>query len=159
MSFPLLTELSSGVAFDNYKMQKEIYNHTKPSSNEEIENGKREIFIDFNKQEKGKKKMRGGVNQEGKVIIKLRDMKKQSEEIKNRVKNQDREHPNVLLIFLDTVSRQQFHRKYKESAEFLKQRHFSKKGKIEFMNFSDSILFNHSQPLICSLLNMVQQRK
>lgn len=136
-----MSELSVEAAYSIFQLQKEVVNNTKSVTEEEMENGPREIFIDFRNNEKGgkrkhRRRMRGrGVQQEGEVIIKLKDMKKINEKVKERVKLTDKDHPNVLLIFLDTVSRQNFHRKYKKSTEFLRERHYSKKGKSRVYEF------------------------
>jgi len=92
------------------------------SSQEEIDNGPREAFID----------MRG---EKAKAVIKVRDLLKTNEEMKKRVLPVDKDHMNVLHIFLDTVGRSNFHRKYANTLKFLRKYHHMKKEKLRVYEF------------------------
>ena len=79
----------------------------------------REVFYDFRKDPV-----------EGEMVIKLKDLSK-----KYKFENIDNEHPNILNIFIDTVSRQRFHRRYKKVSKFLKKYHFSENKKLRVYEF------------------------
>ena len=79
----------------------------------------REVFYDFRRDPI-----------EGEMIIKLKDLSKNHE-----FKNLDNDHPNILNIFIDTVSRQRFHRRYSKVSKFLKKYHFSENKKMRVYEF------------------------
>lgn len=83
-----------------------------------MEEGDEEVFLDFRK------------DPEGEVVIKLKNLRDRKESVKKYVLKTDEKHMNVLNIFIDTVSRNNFHRKYKKTKEFLKKYfHMEKKEK------------------------------
>lgn len=96
----------------------------KVKDEEEIENGINELFLDFRQDKKGE------------LIVKLKDKTKGSEEVKNRVKETDKNFPNIITLFIDTVSRQEFYRKYKKTVEFLEKYHYSKNKKTQSFEFT-----------------------
>ena len=87
----------------------------------EMENGPLEAFIDFRKKSAGE------------VKIKLKKLDFSKREIK--VENHDLEHPNILRIFVDTVSRPRFIRRFKHTKAFFKKFHFSKNKKLRSYEF------------------------
>ena len=96
----------------------------KPATQFDVEHGKEEVFIDFR------------LKEEGELIIKLKNLN-----LKNRkfsILKEEKSHPNILRIFIDTVSRQRFIRRYHKTQQFLKKYHFSKYKKLlsyEFFRF------------------------
>ena len=101
-----------------------IIDQAKTISEEEILKSDREIFFDYRFDKI-----------EGTTIIKLRDLSK-TEKYKDHFLPHDKEYPNMLNIFLDTVSRARFHRNLHKVAEFLKKYHFSfKKNKLVYEFF------------------------
>ena len=80
----------------------------------ELETSDREFFIDF----------RG---ERPKEVIVVRDLIKNSPELQKRVKDVDIDHLNILEIFIDTVSRPNWHRKYDKTNEFLRKYQYLKK--------------------------------
>lgn len=109
-----------------YRLQETMNTEMKEVTPEEMENGKNEAFIDFREKE------------EGELVIKLKDLTKTDTKVKEEVKDLDDDNLNILRIFIDTVSRNNFHRKYKETSKFLKKYHFlNKKDKrvYEFFRF------------------------
>lgn len=91
---------------------------------EELENGKNELFLDFRK------------NSQGELKLKLRNLIKSDKKIAERVKNEEKKFPNVAYIFIDTVSRQEFWRKYKKTARFLEKFHHKKNKKLRAYEFT-----------------------
>lgn len=86
----------------------------KQATPDDLESGHREFFIDFREKEP-------------KPVIKVRNMLKNDPDLKNRVKKVDKDHLNILNIFIDTVSRNNWHRKYHKTNEFLRKYHYLKK--------------------------------
>lgn len=93
-----------------------------PSSQKDIDEGPREAFIDF----------RGDKPE---AVIKVRNLLDKDPKLKERVKNIDSEHLNVMHIFLDTVGRSNFHRKYVNTLKFLRKYHYLKKKKTRVYEF------------------------
>lgn len=83
---------------------------------EQMENGNEEVYVDFR------------TKSQGEVILKVRNLIDKDEELKKRVKKLDKDHLNILHIFIDTVSRNNFYRKYKKTTKFL-QDYYHTKGK------------------------------
>lgn len=92
-----------------------VIKNLKEVSDEEMKKGEREVFIDFRK------------NDQGRLKIKVKNLLERNSTVKARVKPVDKDHLNVLNIFIDTLSRNNFHRKYKRTKKFLKKYHFKKK--------------------------------
>jgi hypothetical protein len=70
---------------------------------EEMEEGPEETYIDFSENPKGEYK------------FKIRDLRNSKDDtsIADRVKPVTRDQLNVLRIFIDTISHQRFHRRFK----------------------------------------------
>jgi hypothetical protein len=81
---------------------------------EDLVSGDREFFLDFREAEP-------------KVHIEVRNLIEKNPEIKERVKPVDKDHLNILNIFIDTVGRANWHRKYDKTNEFLRKYHYLKK--------------------------------
>jgi hypothetical protein len=73
----------------------------------QVEEGDEEVFVDFRS------------NKKGDLILKVRNLIDKDPEIKKRVQKLDKDHLNILHIFVDTVSRNNFYRKYKKTTKFL----------------------------------------
>jgi hypothetical protein len=73
----------------------------------DLESSQSELFLDFRK------------NPLGEAIIKVKDRTKTNPTLKQRLKDTDEDHPNVLNIFVDTVSRDRIWRKYKRMVQVL----------------------------------------
>lgn len=111
VSFPLLKELSRMEKNNQYDLPNGYLRLRKQASGDEILNGDREVFIDFRRKEWGE------------VVVKLKNLVERDEKVKNTVLPHDEEHPNFLMIFIDTLSKQQFHRKYQKLKKFFKRRY------------------------------------
>jgi len=81
---------------------------SKPTTPSELANSTYEVFFDFRNDPLGK------------VIIKLRDITK-TPEYKNEFKDHDKDHPNVLHVFIDTVSRHRILRKFPQTVEWFRK--------------------------------------
>ena len=124
MSYPLVTEADFNTKNNQYKLQEYVVKNFKEETEESMETGPREVFIDFR------------TNPEGEIKLKLKNLKNdQNPEIQKRVKPVDSEHQNILLIFIDTVSRPNFFRKYKKTVEFLRRYNFSLKQKLRAFEY------------------------
>lgn len=66
-------------------------------------------------------------NKFGEVIFKVRNLVDRNETVRQRVKPLDSDHLNILSIFIDTVSRNNFYRMYKKTTKFLQNYHYSQK--------------------------------
>jgi hypothetical protein len=75
-------------------------NHIRGVTEQELKTGNEEVFIDFREKKTGE------------IVIKLRNLIEKDAAVKNRVKDLDKDHLNILHIFIDTVSRNNFFRKY-----------------------------------------------
>ena len=69
------------------------------------------------------------------MIIKVRDLIKGNKTMEERVKPLDKDHLNILHIFIDTVSRNNFFRKYKKTAKFLSENYHAEKKKKRVYEF------------------------
>ena len=72
-----------------------------------LKNGDEEVYVDFREDPKGK------------LVLKVRDLIKKDPNVRERVKKLDKQHFNILHLFVDTVSRNNFFRKYKKTTKFL----------------------------------------
>lgn len=90
---------------------------------EEIDSGKEEIYVDFRNKTSGE------------LIIKVRNLIKGNKQMEERVKLLDKDHLNILHIFVDTVSRNNFFRKYKKTSKFLQENYHSEKKKKRVYEF------------------------
>lgn len=125
MSYPLVTDLDYETINQQYELQMSVMDGLEQVDEEEVKSGEREFFIDF----RGK---------EPKEIIKVRNLLESNVERREKVKKVDKNHLNILNIFVDTVSRQNWHRKYHKTNEFLRKYHYSKKRNkrvYEFFRF------------------------
>lgn len=98
-----------------FQLQEKVNKDIKAVDEEEFLKGDKEVFIDFRSKD------------EGELVLKVRDLTKKNSKVKQEVKNLDNENLNILRIFIDTVSRNNFHRKYKKTLKFLKKYHYLKK--------------------------------
>lgn len=57
----------------------------------------------------------------------MRNLLLKDPDLRKRVKKVDKDHLNILEIFIDTVSRPNWHRKYLQTNQFLKQYHYLEK--------------------------------
>lgn len=90
----------------------------------QLEKDDREIYYDFRKDKV-----------EGETLVKLRDLTK-TKKYANSFKNHNNEYPNILNIFIDTISRQRFHRRFPKTRKFLEKYHYSlKKEKLVYEFF------------------------
>lgn len=103
------------------RFQNEINSKIARSTQEEIDSGDKEVFIDFRRVP------------EGEVILKLRDLRKKSPGL--NLLPHDKDHLNILHLFVDTVSRQRLFRRFTKTAEILKDYHFTKNKKIRSYEF------------------------
>ena len=108
-----------------FYLQDTINYNLKAVTQERFDNGPEETFIDFRKDPNGELK------------IKVRDLRKNKmfDFMNYRVKKHDKKHPNILRIFVDTVSRNDFQRKFKKTAKFLKEYNFVNKEKYRAYQF------------------------
>lgn len=118
MSYPLVTKFPYEVKNQQYKFKNKIRAGMQSETEESFKNGEREVFIDFRK------------DPEGEFVLKLRNLKETDPEVKERVKPLDDDNYNVLMIFIDTLSRANFHRKYHQTKELLQKYHYLKKKKL-----------------------------
>ena len=123
MSYPLITKMTYNEKYNQYKMQKKMYEGFQSETGESMEKNDREIFIDFRTKPAGEFK------------IKIKNLKERDEKVKERVKPWDDKHLNVLRIFIDTLSRANFHRKYRYTKKFL--------NKYNFKNQASSRLYEY----------------
>jgi hypothetical protein len=115
MSYPLSTKVEPEKRIYYTALQSSIISNLAESSQNEIDNGEKEVFIDFRNKP------------DGEVVIKLRDIRNSNPN--HNLLTHDKDHMNVLHLFVDTVSRQRFFRKFKQTASLLKDYHFTNKKK------------------------------
>ena len=124
MSMPRVQPFSWLEKYDQRLLQKKVNNGYVSQTPTSMENNDEEIFIDFRKSEQGE------------LVIKLKDLKPRDPKVKNRVKKLDDKHKNVLMIFIDTLSRNEFHRKYPKTRKIMKKYlHLNKSPKIRAYEF------------------------
>lgn len=97
--------------------------NVKGATEDDIKFGEKEVFVDFRNSEIGE------------VVFKVRNLILRNQEIERRVKPLDKEHFNILQIFIDTVSRNNFFRMYDKTKEFLKNYHYSQKKSTRVYEF------------------------
>jgi hypothetical protein len=91
------------------------YKYARGVSEEEMHAGPEEVYIDLNRGEQGE------------YIIKVRDLTKTKPEVAERVKPVTEEFQNYIHLFIDTVSRNRFFRRYPKTVKWL-QKHWHEKG-------------------------------
>ena len=104
-------------------MQKLIHERFQSETQESMLANDREVFIDFR------------TKPEGELVIKIKNMKEKSKEVKERVKPWDKDNLNVLMLFIDTLSRSNFHRKYKDTKKILKKYNFRNQASSRLYEF------------------------
>ena len=118
--------LSQSISFENrlyYEIfQRELNLQMQKESPDSLENGDRESYMDFRE------------SPEGKYVIKLRDQKKNSD-FKRNLLPHDKDHMNILHIFMDTVSRQRVYRAMPKTVDVLKKYHFTRNEKMRVYEF------------------------
>lgn len=118
MSYPLVSTLPYGIKNQQYNLKVHTRKGRRSETPESFENGDREVFIDFRK------------SMQGEFVLKVRNLKEKDPEVKKRVKPQDDDHYNILMIFVDTLSRANFHRKYHKTKALLQKYHYLQKKKL-----------------------------
>ena len=109
--------------YNQYKIQIKMHEQFRSETPESMLKNDREIFIDFRN------------NPEGELIFKIKNMKERSQEVKRRVKPLDDDNLNVLMIFIDTLSRNNFHRKYRHTKKVLEKYNFKNKASSRLYEF------------------------
>ena len=71
---------------------------------EEMETGNEEVFVDFRK------------NKNGEIVIKLKDIS-----ASKTILDEDENYTSILRIFVDTISRPRFYRRFPKTKDFLRQ--------------------------------------
>lgn len=112
ISVPNMSEMTRKVWTHYELFQQANYDMMEIIDPKDIDDSPREVFFDFRKD-----------HIQGETIIKLRDLSSM-----NKFSEVDFEHPNIVNIFIDTISRQRFHRRFHRTKQFLKKNHFSKDG-------------------------------
>lgn len=116
VSYPKIHNFIYTDVMQQYRLQAQVNEKMRSETPETMAEGDREVFIDFREKE------------EGELKIKLKNLIEREEKVKEEVKDLDDDNMNILRIFIDTISRNNFHRKYKETIKFLKKYHYLKKG-------------------------------
>lgn len=104
--------------------QKTVYKMMEEVSPSDIKNGRRELFYDFR------------LKNNPKLIINLKKIKNSKAFLNEKISNNNDKTksqipsitPSFLNIFIDTVSRQRFHRRYSQLKKYLRSHHYSKSG-------------------------------
>ena len=91
MAYRLATDIPFDIRIFNRDLQHYFMSNMESVTEDEMENGPLEAFIDFRKKP------------EGELIVKLKKLNFDNRKVK--VENNDLKHPNILRIFCDTVSR------------------------------------------------------
>ena len=112
--------------YSQFRMNKLTMEGIQKETYESMKTSPREIFVDMSK---------GNATQEAEVVFSLKDRKKTDPKVKERVKPLDKDHYNILMLFVDTVSRQNSHRKYKHTLDIFKKYINSKKKKLRAYEF------------------------
>ena len=123
VAYPLVANMSFEIKQQQYDFQKEIMSNLKGVKPEELETGKEEVYVDFRNKTSGE------------LVIKVRDLIKGNTTMEDRVKPLDKDHLNILHIFIDTVSRNNFLRKYKKTSQFLRENFHTEKKKKRVYEF------------------------
>ena len=108
MSFPRVEEYDWKTLYHQYLLRDQIRKEYQQESPDSMSKSQREAFLDFRS------------NPYGELIVEPKDIRILNSNRKEQIKPLDAEHKNVLMIFIDTVSRQNFFRKYKKTTEFLR---------------------------------------
>jgi hypothetical protein len=123
MSYPNVVNFTYYEKNQQYEFQKKIMELREEASEDDIEDGDREVFIDFRNDFMGK------------FITKVRNLKEKDPKIKERVKPWDKDHLNFIVIFVDTVSRNNFHRKYRHTKAFLQKYNYRLKKNLRLYEY------------------------
>ena len=126
VSYPLTTQLSPESRMYILQLQAQTMSKLAPANQQELDNGDREVFIDFRKKP------------EGEVILKLRDVRSKLQKDKPKAPQllpHDKEHMNVLHLFVDTVSRARFFRRFHKTVKIMQEYHFSQNKNIRAYEF------------------------
>lgn len=108
VSLPLTNKFSFQEQYYQDKLLDKVTNDMQSATQEEINNGEREVFYDFR------------TNPNGEVIIKLRDLSK-TKEFEGKFLPHNDDFPNVLNIFIDTVSRNRLYRQLPNLVNFFRK--------------------------------------
>jgi hypothetical protein len=114
ISYPNVATFDYETRYRQFELQAHVIRGMRAVKKEDIEHGSRQAFIDFN-------------GDKPEAIVKVRNIIKGNSTLEKRVKNVDKDHLNVMHIFLDTVGRQNFIRKYTETLKFLRKYHYLEK--------------------------------
>jgi hypothetical protein len=114
LSYPNVVGYEYDIINQQYELQLAVMRDLKEAKEEDIENGDREFFLDFRKPEVD-------------YHIRVRNIIKKDPNLQKRVLKVDKDHLNIMEIFIDTVSRANWHRKYHKTNEFLRQYHYLEK--------------------------------
>lgn len=118
----------------NY-IQEQVLANVRAVTDKELESSPNDISVDF-KDPKNPK-----------MTITVKDRRIQHPQIEPRIKDLDSNHLNILNIFVDTVSRGRFYRKYPKLAKFLVETKYdSKKANRVFEFTKMNSLYGHTFP-------------
>ena len=123
MSYPRVVGFTYEQKYNQFLLQSRIHELMQSETPTSMEENDRELFIDFR------------TKPEGEFKIKIKNMKDRHPEVKKRVKPVDDDNLNVLMIFIDTLSRSNFHRKYRKTKKIL--------GKYNYKNQASSRLYEY----------------
>lgn len=126
-----------------YKVQEAVINGAKPISEQEMLNGPNEVFIDFRKD-----------LDQGEVVIMLKKITDQA------FLEDSTKFPSFLNIFVDTVSRPRFHRRFKKLAKFIQKYHYSKDG--DYLAYEFHRLHSnrgYTSPNLCNAIEVERSSK
>ena len=107
--YPNIEDMRYKIKAHSFNFRNQLIRSLKPISVEEIDSVPEEFMIDFSDVKKPR------------AIYKVKNIMLRNENRREEIQESDPEHLNVLRIFMDTVSRTQFHRKYKHTIEYLKK--------------------------------------
>ena len=125
-----MKDMSYKTKYQNYDLKEANNDNIVGVTEEEMENGKEEFYVDFRNKKTGK------------FIIKVRNLIERDQVIRDRVKKLDEQHLNILHIFVDVLSRNHFQRRYHKTGQFFRNYHYSKKRDkkvYEFFRFHSLI--------------------
>ena len=103
--------------------QEFIYKQWKEVPAEAIEDSDDEIFVDL-------RKSRYGV-----PVIRLKSLERTNQERFKQIQPVDDEHLNVLNLFIDTISKERFYRRFRYTAQFLHDLKHDPENEIEMYEF------------------------
>ena len=118
--------LSKSISFENRLyyviLQRELNLQMQMEPPDSVKNGDRESYMTFRE------------SPEGKYVIKLRDQR-ENPDFKRTLLPHDKDHMNILHIFMDTVSRQRVYRAMPKTVDVLKKYHFTRNEKMRVYEF------------------------